>query len=145
MPITPVNNFKNILDKLKNKLRSEFGNTLPVYVGHDTKNVSSQYLRLDPISNTLLEYASFSETREYNINFLYYSNVKDIEKVAFDNVLRVAARIESLIHDNIVLTLEDSTTAYDCKIESTEYNTEEEEEKYVVTMNFNCKHTGNTA
>ena len=71
--------------------------------------------------------------------------VKDIEKVAFDNVLRVAARIESLIHDNIVLTLEDSTTAYDCKIESTEYNTEEEEEKYVVTMNFNCKHTGNTA
>ena len=145
MAITPVNNFKNILDKLKNKLRSEFGNTLPVYVGHDTKNVSSQYLRLDPISNTLLEYASFSETREYNINFLYYSNVKDIEKVAFDNVLRVAARIESLIHDNIVLTLEDSTTAYDCKIESTEYNTEEEEEKYVVTMNFNCKHTGNTA
>ena len=145
MAITPVNNFKNILDKLKNKLRSEFGNTLPVYVGHDTKNVSSQYLRLDPISNTLLEYASFSETREYNINFLYYSNVKDIEKVALDNVLRVAARIEALIHDNITMTLADSSSAYDCRVESTEYNTEEEEEKYVVTMNFNCKHTGNTA
>ena len=145
MPITPKNNFKNILDKLKNILRTEFGNTLPLYVGHDTKNVSSQYLRLDPISNSLLEYASFSETREYNINFLYYSGKKDIEKVALDNVLRVVARIEALIHDNITMELSDSSKAYDCKIETTEYNTEEEEEKYVVTMSFNCKHLGNVA
>ena len=145
MPITPVNNFKNILDKLKNKLRTEFGNTLPVYVGHDTKNAGSQYLRLDPVSNSLLEYASHSETREYNINFLYYSGKKDIEKVALDNVLRVVARIEALIHDNITMELSDSSKAYDCKIETTEYNTEEEEEKYVVTMSFNCKHLGNVA
>ena len=145
MPITPKNNFKNILDKLKNILRTEFGNTLPIYVGHDTKNVSSQYLRLDPISNSLLEYASFSETREYNINFLYYSGKKDIEKVALDNVLRVVARIEALIHDNITMELADSSKAYDCKIETSEYNTEEEEEKYVVTMSFNCKHLGNVA
>ena len=145
MAITPVNNFKNILDKLSSKLRSEFGNTLPVYVGHQTKNMGSQYLRIDPQGSTLLEYASFSETREYSINFLYYSSVKDIEKTALDNVLRVVARVESLIHDNIVLTLADSTTAYDCRLESTEFNTEEDEEKYVVTWNFNCKHTGNTA
>ena len=145
MAITPINNWKNILDKLKNKLRSEFGNTLPVYVGHSTKNVGSQYLRLDPQGSSLLEYASFSETREYSINFLYYSSVKDIEKTALDNVLRVVARVEALIHDNIVLTLADSTTAYDCRLESTEFNTEEDEEKYVVTWNFNCKHTGNTA
>ena len=145
MAITFQNNFKNILDKLKNILRTEFGNILPIYVGHDTKNVSSQYLRLDPISNSLLEYASFSETREYNINFLYYSGKKDIEKVALDNVLRVVARIEALIHDNITMELSDSSKAYDCKIETTEYNTEEEEEKYVVTMSFNCKHLGNVA
>ena len=36
MAITPINNWKNILDKLKNKLRSEFGNTLPVFVGPST-------------------------------------------------------------------------------------------------------------
>ena len=145
MAITPVNNFKNILDKLKNKLRSEFGNTLPVYVGHTTKNMGSQYLRLDPQGSTILEYASHSETREYVISFLYYSSVKDIEKTALDNVLRVVARVEALIHDNIVLTLADSTTAYDCRLESSEFNTEEEEEKYVVTWGFNCKHTGNVA
>ena len=145
MAITPVNNFKNILDKLKNKLRTEFGNTLPVYVGHQTKNVGSQYLRLDPQGSTLLEYASHSESRDYSINFLYYTSVKDIEKTALDNVLRVVARVESLIHDNIVLTLADSTTAYDCRLESSEFNTEDDEEKYVVTWDFNCKHTGNTA
>ena len=145
MAITPINNFKNILDKLKNKLRTEFANALPVYVGHKKKDVGSQYLRIDPQGSTLLEYASHSETREYAINFFYYSSVKDIEKVALDNVLRIVARVEALIHDNIVLTLADSTTAYDCRLESTEFNTEEDEEQYVVTWNFSCKHTGNTA
>ena len=145
MAITPVNNWKNILDKLRNVLRTEFGNTLPVYVGHESKNIASQYLRLDPQGSTLLEYASHSETREFNINFLYYSAYKDIERNALDSVLRIVSRVEALIHDNITLTLADSTKAYDCKLESTEFNTEEEEEKYVVTWNFNCKHTGNTA
>ena len=145
MPITPINNFKNIMDALLNKIRTEFGNTLPAYVAHETKNVSSQYLKLQPVSDTLLEYATFSETREYALNMLYYSNTKDIEKVKLENVMRVVARIEALIHDNIVLTLSDGSKAYDCRIETSEYNTEEEEEKYVVTMTFNCKHLGNVA
>ena len=145
MAVTFTNNWKNILDKLRNALRTEFGNTLPVYVGHESNNVGSQYLRLDPQGSTLLEYASHSETREFNINFLYYSAYKDIERNALDSVLRIVSRVEALIHDNITLTLADSTKAYDCKLESTEFNTEEEEEKYVVTWNFNCKHTGNTA
>ena len=145
MAITPINNFKNIMDKLTNILRTEFKNSLPVYVGHDSKNVSSQYLKLDPSGSSLLEYASHSETREYSINFLYYSATKDIEKTALENVMRVVARIESSIHDNIVITLADSTTAYDCRLNTTEFNTEDEEEKYVVTWDFNCKHTGNTA
>ena len=145
MAITPVNNWKNILDKLKNKLRTEFGNALPVYVGHESRDVGSQYLRLDPSGSTLLEYNAQSETREFGINILYYSSVKDIEKVALDNVTRVVSRVEALIHDNITLTLADSTTAYDCRLESTEFNTEEDEEKYVVTWAFSCKHLGNTA
>ena len=145
MAITPVNNWKNILDKLRNTFRTEFGNALPIYVGHESKNVASQYLRLDPQGSTLLEYASHSETREFSINFLYYSAYKDIERNALDSVLRIVSRVEALIHDNITLTLTDSTKAYDCKLESAEFNTEDEEEKYVVTWDFNCKHTGNTA
>ena len=68
MAIPPVNNWKNILDKLKNKLRTEFGNTLPIYVGHESKDVGSQYLRLDPSGSTLLEYNAQSETRQNSWN-----------------------------------------------------------------------------
>ena len=145
MAITPVNNWKNILDKLRNTFRTEFGNALPVYVGHESKNVGSQYLLIDPQGSELLEYAAHSETRQFNIDMLYYSTVKDIERNALDNVLRFVSRVESLVHDNITLSLADSTIAYDCRLESAEFNTEEDEEKYVVTWGFSCKHTGNTA
>ena len=56
MPVTFTNNFKNILDKLQSILRTEFKNTLPVYVGEDNEKAGSQYLRIDPESSNLLEY-----------------------------------------------------------------------------------------
>ena len=143
MAITPVNNFKNILDKLSSKLRSEFGNTLPVYVGHQTKNVSSQYLRLEPVSSDLVEYTKGSEKREFAVNMFYYSNKKNIEQVQLENVLRIVSRIEALVHDNINITLADSTVAYNCRIESTELNVLEEEEAYVVQFVWQCIHLGN--
>jgi|TARA_B100000424_G_C22586922_1_gene329363 hypothetical protein len=145
MAITPINNLKNIIDKLKSKFKTEFGSSLRVYLGHENEAKGSQYLQLNPVSNTLLEYASFAETREYNIDMIFYSARKNIDTKSLENVYRMVARIEALIHDNITMTLADSTQAYDCKIESTTYNTQDDEEKYVVTMNFNCKHTGNVA
>jgi len=143
MAITPVNNWKNILDKLRNVLRTEFGNTLPVYVGHESKNVGSQYLRLDPVSSNMIEYSKSSEIREFSVNMYYYSSEKKMEKNALDNILRVMSRIESLIHDNINITLSDSSVAYNCVIEETELNTLDEEEKYVVTFVWKCLHRGN--
>ena len=75
---------------------------------------------------------------------LYYSSVKDIEKTALDNVLRIVSRIEALIHDNINITLADSSVAYNCRIESTELNAlEEEAEEYVVQFEWKCIHRGN--
>ena len=143
MAITPVNNWKNILDKMRNTLRTEFGNTLPVYVGHESNNVGSQYLRLDPVSTDLVEYVKKSEIREFTVNMYYYSTDKKIERNALDNVLRVVSRIEALIHDNINITLADSSVAYNCRVEGTELNTLDEEEKYVVTLIWKCLHRGN--
>ena len=37
------NNWKNILDKLRSVLRTEYGNTLPVYIGDEDSASSSQY------------------------------------------------------------------------------------------------------
>ena len=145
MVATFKNNWKNILDKLRSVLRTEFGNALPVYVGHEKKNVASQYLRLDPVSSDLIEYAVKSEKREFTVNMLYYSSEKDIERNALDGVLRVVSRIEALIHDNINITLADSTVAYNCRIESTELNALEDEEEYVVQLVWQCIHHGNLA
>ena len=145
MVATFKNNWKNILDKLRSVLRAEFGNALPVYVGHEKKNVGSQYLRLEPVSSDLIEYAVKSEKREFTVNMLYYSSVKDIERNALDSVLRFVSRIEALIHDNINITLADSTVAYNCRIESTELNALEDEEEYVVQFAWQCIHHGNLA
>ena len=145
MAVTFKNNWKNILDELRSVLRTEFGNALPVYVGHEKKNVGSQYLRLEPVSSDLIEYAVKSEKREFTVNMLYYSSEKDIERNALDSVLRFVSRIEALIHDNINITLADSTVAYNCRIESTELNALEDEEEYVVQLVWQCIHHGNLA
>ena len=145
MAVTFKNNWKNILDELRSVLRTEFGNALPVYVGHEKKNVGSQYFRLEPVSSDLIEYAVKSEKREFTVNMLYYSSVKDIERNALDGVLRIVSRIEALIHDNINITLADSTVAYNCRIESTELNALEDEEEYVVQFAWQCIHHGNLA
>ena len=144
MAITPINNRKNILDKLRNTLRTEFGNTLPVYVGHESNNVGSQYLRLDPVSTDLVEYAITSEIREFTINMFYYFLDKNIKKASLDHVLRYTSRIEALIHDNMSMTLADSTSAFNCRVESTELNTLDEDNEYVVQMVWKGQHLGNT-
>ena len=63
MAVSFTNNFKNILDKLRNVLRTEFKGTLPVYIGHEQKEQGNQYLRLDPVGSTLNEYNTKSEMR----------------------------------------------------------------------------------
>ena len=52
MPVTFTNNWKNILDKLRNILRTEFKGALPVYIG-DEGQEGSQYVRLDPVGSEL--------------------------------------------------------------------------------------------
>ena len=143
MAVSYTNNWKNILDKLKNVLRSEFKKTMPVYVGHESVVAGSQYMRLDPISSDLMEYMANSETREFTINFNYYFLDKNINQSALEHVLSQTSRIEALIHDNLNMTLSDSTNLLNCRIESTELNALEEENEYVVQMVFKAQHQGN--
>ena len=144
MPVTFTNNFKNILDKLRNVLRTEFKGTLPIYIGHETKEVATQYLRLDPIGSTLLELTAHSETREFQVNMFYYFADPNVNKSSLDHVLRFVSRIEALIHDNITITLTDSTVCFNCRIESTELNALEDDNEYVVQFEWRGQHLGNT-
>ena len=109
MAVTFTNNFKNILDKLKNILRTEFKGALPVYIGHDTNQAGAQFLRLDPIGSELIEYNGHtSESREYTVNMYYYFlDPKNIKKTSLDHVLKVyVSRIEALMHDNTSMDLD---------------------------------------
>ena len=144
MAVTFTNNFKNILDKLRNILRDEFKGALPVYIGHESSQASSQFLRLDPVGSELNEYSVSSETREFTVNMYYYFLDKNIKKTSLDHVLRYVSRIEALVHDNIAIDLSDSTRLFNCRVESTALNSLEDENEYVVKMIWKGQHLGNT-
>ena len=145
MAVTFTNNFKNILDKLRGVLRTEFKGALPIYVGHETKDTGTQYLRLDPFGSTLSEYNATSETREFTIDIRFVFNEANVNETALDHILRQVSRIEALIHDNVTMTLSDSSSAFNCRFESTELNADEESGIYVVEWEYKCQHLGNIA
>ena len=144
MPISFTNNWKNILDKLRNILRNEFKGALPIYIGEEGSE-GTQYVRIDPVSSELTEFMLNAETREYTIDVIYYFAEHNIKKTALDHVLRYVSRIEALIHDNITMTLGDanSTNAFNCRFESMELNPDEESGIYVVQWIYKCQPQGN--
>ncbi len=143
MPVTFTNNFKNILDKLRDILRTEFKGALPVYIGHESAQASSQFLRLDPIGSELSEYNITSETREFQINMFYYFVDPNVNKSSLDHVLRFVSRIEALIHDNMAMVLTDSSNCFNCRIESTELNALDDQNEYVVQFEWKGQHLAN--
>ena len=145
MAVSFTNNFKNILDQLRKVLRDEFKGGMPIYIGHETKEVATQYLRLDPIGSTLNEYNVNGEIREFQVNMFYYFADPNVNKTSLDHVLRFVSRIEALIHDNTAMTLTDSTNCFNCRVESTELNALDDENEYVVQFEWRGQHLGNTA
>ena len=147
MAVTFTNNFKNILDKLRDILRTEFKGALPIYIGHESAQASSQFLRLDPMGSELLTYMATGEQREFTVNIYYYFLDKNIKKTSLDHVLRYMSRIEALMHDysSTTYTNENSATEhwYNGRVEATTLNSLEDENEYVVELVWKVQHTGN--
>ena len=142
MAVSFTNNFKNILDKLESVIETEFKGALPTCVGYD-KMHGTQYLRIVPESSSLIGFTTDSEERGYNIRLIYYFDEKMVNTKTVDHILRYTSRVEALIHDNIIMTLSDSTRALNCRIQSTELNTDIENGIYTVEMEWQCNHVGN--
>ena len=143
-----TNNWKNILDKLENVFRTEFGNALPVYTGEVNEKAGSQYLRFDPVGSELLEYNATSETREFSVNMFLYFGDKSESRTKLDAVLRLVSRIESLVMDNVSMTYTNENSATErlmnCRIDSTQLDSNEDDtENYVVLFEFKTLHMGN--
>ena len=63
-------------------------------------------------------------------------------KGAIDNLTRIVSSIESVISDNISMTLSDSSSAVNCRIESTNYESSNQEGS-IVSFDYKCQHLGN--
>ena len=145
MAVTFTNNWKNILDKVQSTLRDEFKGTAPVFIGREDETAGTQYFRLAPTGSELTELASFSEQRQFAINIFFYFDSQEIGKTEYDHILRFVSRTEALMHDNVTLTLADSTTLFDCRMESCALDVGEPEDPYTVQWEYLCSHIGNTA
>ena len=143
MAVNFSNNWKLILDKLESVLEDEFKGALPVYKGNSIPAGVNQAIQLIPTGSVLSEYNATSETREFSIQVRFIFNEANVNETALDHILRQVSRIEALIHDNVAMTLSDSSDAFNCRFESTELNADEESGVYVVLWDYKCQHLGN--
>ena len=143
MAVTFTNNWKNILDKLESILETEFKGAVPVYKGYSVPKGVNQALQLIPTESVLTEYNAHSETREFSIAVRFIFAEVNVKESALDHILRYVSRIEALIHDNVALTLADSSRAFNCRFESTELNSDEDSGFYITEWAWKCQHLGN--
>jgi len=138
-----TNNFKNILDELKSVLRDEFKGAMPIYIGREERQ-GSQYLMLIPKGSVLKNYSVTSELREYSIDFILVFKDANTTEKGLEQVLRLIARIESLVVDNVMMTLKDATLtrAINCRIETTDIS-ESIDSGYNVLFTYKCDYLGN--
>ena len=143
MAVTFTNNWKNILDKLESVLETEFKGALPVYKGNTVPKGVNQALQLVPTGSVLVEYNGTSETREFSITVRFIFAEVNVKESALDHILRYVSRIEALIHDNVYMTLSDDSSAFNCRFDSTDLNTDEESGIYITEWAWKCTHVGN--
>ena len=143
MAVTFTNNWKNILDKLESILETEFKGALPVYKGNTVLKGVNQALQIIPTGSVLSEYNATSETREFSVTVRFIFTEVNVKETALDHILRYVSRIEALIHDNVTMTLSDSSSAFNCRFESTELNSDEESGVYITEWAWKCQHLGN--
>ena len=141
--VTFTNNWKLILDKLESILETEFKGALPVYKGKDIPKGVNQALQLIPTGSVLTEYNTTSETREFSVTVRYVFADANVNERALDHILRQVSRIEALIHDNVSMTLSDSSAAFNCRFESTDLNTDDESVIHVTEWAWKCQHIAN--
>ena len=139
MGILFTNNWKNIADKLRSTFRTEFKGALPVYINDENVSTGGQYLQLDLASTSLSQKMLGCELREYTVNISYIFQSPNVKKSSLDHILRYTSRIEQLMQNNISLSLTDSTTAVNCRIESTDLQ-EGEDNSYLVSFDWKCQH-----
>ena len=142
--VTYTNNWKNILTALKSKIRAEM--KCPVFSDWEQEIKNNQFIRIIPTGSEQLEKATFMEVRGFEMECQYYFLKRKDTKFQ-DYVLNQVSILEALVHDNITLTLADSTKAVDVTLGSLDFNVDVDgyEDYMVAQWSLSCTHYGNTA
>ncbi|MFQ6611351.1 MAG: hypothetical protein ACE5D7_11230, partial [Fidelibacterota bacterium] len=112
-----------------------FKGILSVYVG-DKVPEGNTFIRIEPISSTLISSDSIMETRRYSVDIWYYFVDKNVKSTTITHVLRFVSRIEALLHDNM------NNTYFNGRTETTEIN--KTGDGYAIRFNYACSYAGNT-
>lgn len=130
-----------LLEKFISNLRAEFGSNIPVYLKEETKPVSnSQFFMLTPLGSSVLEHNADMETRQYSFTLDYIYDDDSIDKRKLKHILRVVSRTEAVVNGGRVITLSDSSNAYDCRLGECELDAEDDE-GYVARWTLECTHS----
>tara|TARA_Y100000310_G_scaffold327063_1_gene392840 strand:- start:8 stop:445 length:438 start_codon:yes stop_codon:yes gene_type:complete len=143
MAVSFTNNWSNILNKIESVIETEFKGALPVFKAKEVPQGVSQALQINPISSSLSTYMISAEMREFDIEMNFIFNEVNVNDKALDHILRNVSRIEALMHDNMAMTLSDSSSAFNCRLDTTTLNAEEDSGFYVVRWEYKCQHLGN--
>ncbi len=107
---------------------------------------ANESIRMIPNGSTLVEYASHMEQREFSVTIQYVFQDRRESHNFLDHVMNNCSRLEALIHDNLTITLADTTTAFDIRLNSMDMDVDIEEEGFfIVEYDFTCKHIANVA
>tara|TARA_R110000824_G_scaffold55579_1_gene152989 strand:- start:405 stop:839 length:435 start_codon:yes stop_codon:yes gene_type:complete len=144
MAVTYTNNWKNILTAFKSKIRAEM--KCPVYSNWEQDIKANQFIKIVPLGSSQLEKATFMEVRSFDMECQYYFTKRKDNKFQ-DYVLNQVSILEALVHDNITLTLADSTKAVDVTLGDLDFNVEVDgyDDYMVAQWTLTCTHFGNGA
>ena len=140
MAINYTNDYKNILDKLESIIESEFKGALPVYKGSNMPQGMNQGMQIIPLGDTLSEYTSTSELREYSFTLRYVFAEANVNEKVLDHILAQVSRIKYLIKKNMSMQLSDNSHAVNCRIDSTELIDDEEVGVHITEFDYKCQH-----
>jgi len=97
-----VNNitYEKIMTPLREKLRSEFKGSLPIYFDNQHKDIGTKYLRIYPTSQDLQEKRTGSYLNLYNIQMDYVIKTNRNDEKALDQMYKDVSRIETVLFNN---------------------------------------------
>ena len=92
--------YDKIMTPLREKLRTEFKGSLPIYFDNMSKDIGTKSLRIYPTAQTLQEKRTNSYMNLYDIEMAYTIKTNLNNEKALDEMYKDVSRIETVLFNN---------------------------------------------